>query len=111
MRYIYLAAALTAAIQAGPATSATQPSDRASPAAATTSSGTLTAGEVRKIDTEAKKITIRHGPMENLGMPAMTMVFRVENPTLLGGIKAGDKIQFRAENLRGAYTVTRIERQ
>jgi len=69
----------------------------------------LTQGEVRKVDKDAKKITIKHGPIVNLEMPAMTMVFQVKDPALLGQVKAGDKIRFRVENLGGAYTVTRIE--
>lgn len=71
----------------------------------------LSAGEVRKIDLDAQKITIRHGPLENLGMPPMTMVFRVSDSAMLGQVKAGDNVRFRAEKRDGAYTVTRIERE
>lgn len=66
-------------------------------------------GEVRKVDMETKKITIRHGTIENLGMPPMTMVFQVKDPALLDQVKAGDKIRFNAEKSGGAFTVTRIE--
>ena len=69
----------------------------------------LTDGEVRKVDKEAKKITIRHGPIQNLDMPPMTMVFQVQNPQLLDTVKPGDKVKFAADNIGGAYTVTRIE--
>lgn len=68
-----------------------------------------TLGEVRKVDNAAKKITIKHGPIVNLDMPPMTMVFQVKEPTMLAKVKAGDKVRFRAENLGGALTVTRIE--
>jgi Cu(I)/Ag(I) efflux system protein CusF len=71
--------------------------------------GGLFDGEVRKVDKEAKKITIKHGPMQSLDMPAMTMVFQVKDPALLGQVKAGDKVKFNAEKLGGAFTVTRIE--
>ncbi|MGH8675100.1 MAG: copper-binding protein [Burkholderiales bacterium] len=71
--------------------------------------GTLTDGEVRKVDKEAKKITIKHGPMPNLDMPAMTMVFQVKEPKMLEQVKAGDKVKFSAAKLGGAFTVTRIE--
>jgi Cu(I)/Ag(I) efflux system periplasmic protein CusF len=71
----------------------------------------LSTGEVRRIDPDAKKITIRHGPLENLGMPPMTMVFQVSDPGLLGQVKAGDKIRFKAEKSGGAFVVTRIEPQ
>jgi len=66
-------------------------------------------GEVKKVDKDAGKITIKHGPIENLGMSNMTMVFRVKAPALLAQVKPGDKIRFAAEKVNGALTVTRIE--
>ena len=70
---------------------------------------TLTDGEIRKVDKDAKKLTIRHGPILNLEMPAMTMVFQVKDPVMLDQVNAGDKIRFFAEKTGGAYIVTRIE--
>jgi Cu(I)/Ag(I) efflux system protein CusF len=69
----------------------------------------MTDGEVRKIDRDAGKLTLRHGAISNLEMPAMTMVFRVADPKLLDGLKPGDKLRFTAERIDGAITVTRIE--
>jgi len=69
----------------------------------------LSDGEVRKVDKDARKITIKHGPLVNLDMPAMTMVFQVKDPELLDQLKAGDKVRFRAEKIGDAYTVTKIE--
>ena len=69
----------------------------------------LTEGEVRKVDKEAKKLTIRHGPIANLDMPAMTMVFQVQDAAILDSVKTGDKIRFNAEKSGGAYSVTRVE--
>lgn len=69
----------------------------------------LTEGEVRKVDKAAKKITLKHGPIANLAMPAMTMAFQVKDPAMLDRVKVGDKVKFQAESLAGAYTVTRIE--
>jgi Cu(I)/Ag(I) efflux system periplasmic protein CusF len=66
-------------------------------------------GEVRKVDKDAKKITIKHGPLEKLEMPAMTMVFQVKDPAMLDQVRAGDKIKFEAEKIGGAFTVTAIE--
>lgn len=66
-------------------------------------------GEVRKVDKDAKKITIRHGPIPNLDMPPMTMVFQVTDPAMLDQVKAGDKIRFSANKVGSAYTVTKIE--
>lgn len=64
--------------------------------------------EVRKIDKEQGKVTLRHGPIPNLDMPNMTMVFRVSDPTLLDAIKEGDKVKFTADKINGAYTITSI---
>ncbi len=69
----------------------------------------LADGEIRKVDKDAKKITIKHGPMPNLDMPPMTMVFQVKDAAMLEQVKSGDKVKFSAEKLGGAYTVTRIE--
>jgi Cu(I)/Ag(I) efflux system protein CusF len=69
----------------------------------------MTAGEVRKVDLETKKITLRHEEIKNLGMPQMTMVFQVKDPALLEKVKVGDRVRFTAEKLGGAYTVTTIE--
>ena len=68
-----------------------------------------TDGEIRKVDKDAKKITIKHGPILSLDMPAMTMVFQVKEPAMLEQVKAGDKVKFEAQKLGGAYTVTKIE--
>ena len=70
----------------------------------------LADGEIRKVDKEARKITIKHGPLQNLDMPAMTMVFQVKDPALLEQVKTGDKVKFEAQKLGGAFTVTKIER-
>jgi Cu(I)/Ag(I) efflux system periplasmic protein CusF len=69
----------------------------------------LSEGEVRKVDKQAKKITIRHGPLANLDMPAMTMVFQVKDPAMLDQVKTGDKVRFEAEKIGGGYAVTKIE--
>jgi Cu/Ag efflux protein CusF len=67
-------------------------------------------GEVRKVDKDAQKITLRHGPLPGLDMPKpMTMVYRVKDPAMLDQVKAGDKVKFEAEKIAGAFTVTKIE--
>ncbi len=78
-------------------------------AAALAPAAAMAAGEVRKVDKEAGKITIKHGPLSNLDMPAMTMVFRVKDPAMLDRVKVGDKIHFIAENSGGALTVVQLE--
>ena len=65
-------------------------------------------GQVTKIDKAAGKITLRHGPIKNLDMDSMTMVFRVADPAMLKKVKAGDKIKFEADRVNGQITVTKI---
>ncbi|HZH11964.1 MAG TPA: copper-binding protein [Microvirga sp.] len=67
-------------------------------------------GTVEKVDTAQGKITIDHGPIKNLDMDAMTMVFRAQDPALLKGIKAGDKVQFTADRVNGQISVTSIKK-
>jgi len=69
----------------------------------------LSSGEVRKVDREAKKVTIRHGPIENLRMPPMTMVFRVQDKAMLDGLAPGAAVRFRAEEAEGGYVITRLQ--
>jgi Cu/Ag efflux protein CusF len=68
-------------------------------------------GEVKKVDMSTGKITIKHGPLENLGMEGMTMAFKVKDPAMLSQVKVGDKIDFVAEDINGALTVTKLQKQ
>jgi Cu(I)/Ag(I) efflux system protein CusF len=68
-------------------------------------------GEVTRVDQSTNKITLRHGPIQKLGMDqGMTMVFSAKDATMLNGVKAGDKVKFDAERVNGQFTVTRIEK-
>lgn len=68
-----------------------------------------TNAEVRKIDKDAKKITLKHEEIKSLDMPPMTMVFNVKEIALLEKVKVGDKIRFSAEKSGSGYVVTTIE--
>ncbi|APO71832.1 copper-binding periplasmic protein CusF (plasmid) [Rhizobium gallicum] len=69
----------------------------------------FTKGVVNKIDAKAKKVTIKHEDLKSLDMPAMTMVFRVENAALLEKLKEGSNIEFVAERVNGKLTVTEVK--
>jgi Cu/Ag efflux protein CusF len=71
---------------------------------------TMATGEVKKVDADAGKITIKHGPIPSLQMDAMTMVFKAKTDDLVKSVKAGDKIRFVAESVNGQLTVTQIEK-
>ena len=73
--------------------------------------GNAVQGEVRKIDEAAGKVTLKHGPIRNLGMDqGMTMVFRVTDPAMLKQVKVGDKVDFEAEQGASGYTVTKMQK-
>jgi len=82
------------------------PAVGASDAAATSD---LSEGEIRKVDKDTKKITIKHGPLKNLDMPGMTMVFGVKDDAMLDKVETGAKVRFQAEKIDGKIVVTKIE--
>lgn len=71
-------------------------------------SADMTDGEIRKVDKENKKVTLKHGAIKNLDMPGMTMVFLVKDAAILDNLKTGDKIRFKAEQAGSAIIVTEI---
>ena len=78
-------------------------------AAAPAAKAEMSEGEVRKVDKESKKITLKHGPLKNLDMPSMTMAFQVADPAMLDRVKVGDKVRFVAAKSGGTLTVTEIQ--
>jgi Cu(I)/Ag(I) efflux system protein CusF len=98
-----LGAAFAALLLAAPLSHADDPK------AASAAQGRMTEGEVRKIDKEQGKLTVKHGEIRNLEMPAMTMVFRVKDKALLDKVKEGDKIKFSADKIDGNFTITAID--
>ena len=101
------AAALALASGANAQSAAASAADRATEHA--TAASPVTEGEVRKVDREQGKVTLKHGPIANLNMPGMTMVFKVADPKVLDTLKEGDKVKFTAEKVNGAMTVTVIQ--
>ncbi|MEI2677414.1 MAG: copper-binding protein [Burkholderiaceae bacterium] len=80
------------------------------PAASTTAAAAdMTEGEVRKVDLDAGKITLKHADIKSLDMPAMTMVFVVMDKTMIDKLKTGDKVRFKVVNEAGKFTVTDIQ--
>ena len=67
-------------------------------------------GEVRKIDAAAGKVTLRHGPLEGLEMPPMTMIFRVDDQSILQQLKEGDRIRFVTTREGGALILKSFEK-
>jgi Cu(I)/Ag(I) efflux system protein CusF len=69
----------------------------------------LAEGIVKKVDKAQGRLTLKHGPLINLDMPGMTMVFRVQDADWLDQVKPGDIIRFHADRVNGAFTVTTLE--
>lgn len=104
MKRVWILAAALACLAVPAAAVATGAAKATAPAAS------LSAGEVRKVDRAARKLTIKHGPLENLRMPPMTMVFRVKNAAMLDGLQPGSRVRFRAEEADGGYVVTTLRK-
>jgi Cu/Ag efflux protein CusF len=68
-------------------------------------------GTIIGIDAERGRITLKHGAIEGLGMPAMTMVFRVADPSMLMQLKAGDGVRFTVIRADNFFTVTQLARR
>jgi Cu/Ag efflux protein CusF len=94
---------------AAAAQAATQPADTVNIVVAQATADGMTDGEIRKVDKDTKKITIKHGEIKNLDMPGMTMLFQVKDPAMLDLVKPGDKVKFRAKQAGGAIVVTEIQ--
>ena len=117
LKNLLLSASLLAATSfaagafAQPASAAASSGPAAAPAAsaAVAAAGDMTEGEVRKVDKAAGKITLKHGAIRNLDMPAMTMVFQARTPSALASLTAGDKVRFKAEKAGSALVVTDIQ--
>src|SRR5215813_14085116 len=110
MQAIYLLASIAfAAANTVQAQTTPSSNDHASHHEQPVSAAALAEGEVRKVDREQGKVTLRHGPIQSLEMPAMTMVFKAADPKMLEGLKEGDKVRFSAARVDGAITVTSIE--
>ena len=78
----------------------------------TVRSDPLAAGEVVKVDGPTGTITVRHGPIVQLGLTAPSKVdaFRVNGDVMQGmvfnALRPGDQIEFRAQRVNGELTIT-----
>ncbi|HXE48936.1 MAG TPA: copper-binding protein [Ramlibacter sp.] len=98
---------MSAAVSAQPAPGAATSARPASSSAA--ARGALASGEVLEIDKKEKRVLLKHGPIQHIGMDAMTMEFSVPDGKLLAAVKLGDKVRFDAAYKNGDYEITRME--
>ena len=108
---LILTGLITASVSSFAASHAGAPmaKDDAKKAAPMAASADMADGEVRKVDKENKKITLKHGVIKNLDMPGMTMVFGIKDAAMLDNLKVGDKVKFKAEQTGSAIVVTDIQ--
>ena len=92
-----------------PATTAATPAAQGTPGNAPADQSELSEGEITRWDARTLKVTLRHGEIKNLGMPPMTMVFRVNDASMLAPFRPGDKVCFRVEQKSTGYFITRME--
>lgn len=92
-----------------PAAAPAAPAAQETPGNTSADQSELTEGEITRWDPRTLKVTIRHGEIKNLGMPPMTMVFRVNDASMLAPFQPGDKVLFRVEQQSGGYFITRME--
>lgn len=86
------------------------PPSASAPAPAPAAGKEMAEAEVRRVDKESKKVSLKHGPIKSLDMPPMTMVFQVRDEKLFEKLVPGQKILFSAEQLQGAYVITAVEK-
>lgn len=103
------AATVSATAQAQAQTSGSANASTASGSTSGASASDMTEAEVRKVDKETKKITLKHGAIKNLDMPPMTMVFQVSDAAVLNKVEVGDKVRFKASGEGGKYTITELQ--
>ncbi|QVN22773.1 copper-binding protein [Burkholderia pyrrocinia] len=68
----------------------------------------LTDAEVKKVDAASGKVTLKHGALDNVGMPPMTMAFKAKDAAMLAQVHAGDKVKVRIENVNGTLTIVKL---
>ena len=111
LKTITIAAALiSSAASVHAASHATAPTATSAKQDMTKSDLPMATAEIRKIDLENKKITLKHSEIKNLDMPGMTMVFAVKDAAMLDKLAAGDKVMFTADKVSGTFTVMSIEK-
>ena len=77
----------------------------------TANSTALTDAEVKKVDATTGMVTLKHGALENVGMPPMTMAFKAKDSAMVKQVHEGDKVKVRVENVNGTLTIVEMEKQ
>jgi Cu(I)/Ag(I) efflux system periplasmic protein CusF len=68
------------------------------------------AGRVVGVDAERSRVTLKHAPIKSVKMAAMTMRFKVADPSILAPYKVGDRVRFSVVLRDDELIVAQIER-
>jgi Cu(I)/Ag(I) efflux system protein CusF len=71
----------------------------------------LTDAVVRKVDPSTGMVTLQHGELKNIGMPAMTMAYKAKDAAMVQQAKEGEKVKVRVENVNGTLTIVKLLKQ
>ena len=108
MKLFAFFAAITLSVAAAPTLAQNSAQDGARQSA--TSASDMTDGEVRRVDKARGAVLLKHGEIKNLNMGAMTMVFKLQDPTMVDQLQAGDKVKFSAVQKGEDLIVTSIRK-
>ncbi len=114
MKKLIVASVALAAIVAAPVFAGDDMAgmDMSKPSASKMSSNAaLTDAEVKKVDAATGMVTLKHGALENVGMPPMTMAFKTKDAAMVKQVHEGDKVKVRVENVNGTLTIVKLENQ
>ena len=114
MKKLIVASVALAAVVAAPAFAGDDMAgmNMSKPSASKMSSNTaLTDAEVKKVDAETGMVTLKHGALENVGMPPMTMAFKAKDAAMVKQVHEGDKVKVRVESVNGTLTIVKLEKQ
>ena len=62
------------------------------------------------MDPASGMVTLKHGALQNVGMPAMTMAFKAKDAAMIKQIHEGDKVKVRIEDVDGTMTIVKLEK-
>ena len=66
--------------------------------------------EVRKVEKEAGRLSLKHGEIKSMDMPAMTMTFRVRDKAMLDTLAVGDRVRVQVVREGGQFVIVALRR-
>ncbi|BCG02376.1 hypothetical protein PPGU19_069440 (plasmid) [Paraburkholderia sp. PGU19] len=111
MKKLIVASAVLAAVLVAPAFAGDDMAGMNMSAPSASTKAALTDAEVKKVDAETGMVTLKHGALENVGMPAMTMAFKAKDAAMVKQVHEGDKVKVRIESVNGMLTIVKMEKR